>query len=331
MIKKLFEINKNFIKNHNFYLFYGANEGSKNEKINEIIIDVNKENLFNYTEDEILNNENSFLESILNKSLFEKKKVIIIKRVTGKILHILEKMIKKNVDDLIIINSGVLDKKSKLRNYFEKEKKLICVAFYQDDSNTLSKIANKFFSENKISLSQSNINLIMNKCNGDRGVLYNELNKIKFYTLNKKNITNEDLLKLTNLIENYSISELVDNCLAKNGKKTINILNENNLSNEDCILITRTFLNKSKKIYNLCSEFKKNKNIDLTISSAKPPIFWKDIEITKKQIYQWTPQNIKKLIYKISEIELLTKKNINNSVNLVTNFVIEQSTSKTNN
>ncbi len=171
MIKKLFEINKNFIKNHNFYLFYGANEGSKNEKINEIIIDVNKENLFNYTEDEILNNENSFLESILNRSLFEKKKVIIIKRVTGKILHILEKMIKKNVDDLIIINSGVLDKKSKLRNYFEKEKKLICVAFYQDDSNTLSKIANKFFSENKISLSQSNINLIMNKCNGDRGVL----------------------------------------------------------------------------------------------------------------------------------------------------------------
>jgi DNA polymerase-3 subunit delta len=108
-------------------------------------------------------------------------------------------------------------------------------------------------------------------------------------------------------------------------------LNENNFNNEDCILITRTFLNKSKKILKLSNEFKINKNIDLTISSARPPIFWKDKEITKQQIYKWTPQSIKKMIFKLSEIELLIKKNINNSINLITDFILDQSTSDTSN
>ena len=161
--------------------------------------------------------------------------------------------------------------------------------------------------------------------------MLNELDKIKYFTLGNKKIKTEDILKLINLAEDHSISELIDNCLAKNNKKTINILNENNLSNEDCILITRIFLNKSKKIYNLCSEFKKNKNIELTISTAKPPIFWKDKEITKKQIYEWTPEDIKKLIFKLNEIELQIKKNIDNSINVITDFIINQSVSKTNN
>ena len=127
------------------------------------------------------------------------------------------------------------------------------------------------------------------------------------------------------------IRDSIDNCLAKNKKKIINILNENNFSNEDCIIITRAFLLKSKKILKLSNEFQLNKNIELTISSAKPPIFWKDKEITKQQIYKWTPENIKKLIYRLNEIELLVKKNLNNSINLITDFILNQSSSNTNN
>lgn len=331
MIKKIFEINKSILQNYNFYLFYGINEGSKNEKIGELLKDTNKNNIFTYEENQILNDVNSFLESVLNKSLFEEKKIIIVKRATNKILDIIKVLVEKNSDNLIVINSGVLDKKSKLRNYFEKEKKLITVAFYEDTVDVLSNIAKKFLKENNITLSQSDINLIINKCIGDRGILLNELDKIKYYLLRNKKIKTEDILKLINLAEDHSISELIDNCLAKNNKKTINILNENNLSSEDCIMIMRVFLNKSKKIYNLCSEFKRNNNIELTISSARPPIFWKDKEIVKKQINQWTPENIKKLIFKINEIELQIKKNIGNSVNLISDFIIDQSISKTNN
>ena len=331
MIKKIFEINKSILQNYNFYLFYGVNEGSKNEKIDELLKDFNRDNIFNYEENQILNNENSFLESVLNKSLFEERNIIIIKRVTNKILDIIKRIIEKNSDNLIVINSGVLDKKSKLRNYFEKEKKLITAAFYEDTFDLLSNMAKKFLKQNNISLSQSDVNIVINKCAGDRKNLLNELDKIKYFTLRNKQIKTDEILKLINLAEDHSISELIDNCLAKNNKKTINILNENNLSNEDCILITRIFLNKSKKIYNLCSEFKKNRNIELTISSAKPPIFWKDKEITKKQIYEWTPENIKNLIFKLNEIELQIKKNIGNSINLITDFIINQSVSKTNN
>ena len=141
----------------------------------------------------------------------------------------------------------------------------------------------------------------------------------------------EEIIKLINLSENHSISDLVDNCLAKNGKKTINILNENNFSNEDCVLILRALLSKSKKILNLSEEFKKNNNIELTISSAKPAIFWKDKDIVKQQIFRWNPDNIKKLIYELLEIEYVIKKNLNNAVNLVTDFILGLISRKTNN
>ena len=330
MIIKSFEINKINFNQNKLVLFYGKNEGFKNEAINNLIKD--KDEITKYEEKEVLENINDFIESILSKSLFESEKIIIIKRVTDKILKIIDEIDAKNIEDIkIILNADNLEKKSKLRSLFEMDKKYICVPFYPDTDQTLSKLTYDFLKKKNISISPSNINLIVSKCNGDREILLNELNKIEYFSKNGKKITAENIAKLTNLIENYGISELIDNCLAKNKKKIVNILNENNFNNEDCILITRTFLNKAKKILKLSSEFQNNKNIDLTISSAKPPIFWKDKEITKQQIYKWTPENIKQLIYKLSEIELLIKKNINNSINLITDFILYQASSNTNN
>ena len=328
MIKKNYELS-NLKQNYNYFLFYGKNEGLKNETI--INLNSKKKEILNYDEKEILENQNSFIEKILSKSLFDEDKIIIIKRATDKIVKLVDELNTKNIEEtVIIIISDNLDKKSKLRSLFEKEKNFICVAFYPDTNQTLSKITHNFLNEKKILISQANINLIINKCNGDREALLNELNKIEYFSKNGKKITTENIEKLTNLSENHNISELIDNCLVKNKKKIINILNENNFNNEDCILITRSFLNKSKKILKLSNEFENNKNMDLTISSARPPIFWKDKEITKQQIYKWSPKNIKKLIYKLADVELLIKKNMHNSINLITDFILEQS-SETNN
>ena len=328
MIIKSFEINKINLDLNNLFLFYGKNEGFKNEITKNIL--KNKSKILNYEEKEILENEDNFVENLLTKSLFDDEKIIIIKRATDKMLKILDKITEKNIEDFkIVLNAGVLEKKSKLRSLFEKDKTLVCVPFYPDDDKTLSKLAYSFLKDKKISISPSNINLIVNKCSGDREILINELQKIEYFSKNGKKINNEIISKLVNLNENHSISELIDNCLTKNKKKTMGILNENNFSNEDCIMIARSFIIKAKKLLVLSTTFEINKNIDLTISSAKPTIFWKDKEITKQQIYKWKSKNIKQLIYSLSEVELQIKKNINNSVNLITDFILLQSSSKT--
>ena len=330
MIVKYFEIHKINFKDKKIILFYGKNNGLKNEITNKLV--GNKNEVFNYDEKEVLENDYNFIERLATESLFEEEKIIIIKRATDKILKIIEAISSKNLGELIIIiNSDNLEKKSKLRSLFEKDKKLVCVPFYPDNEQTLSKLAYNFLRDNKISISPSNINLIVNKSSGDRETLINELQKIKYFTKNGKRIDSENISKLVNLNENHSISELVDNCLAKNKKKIISILNENNFNNEDCIMITRSFLIKAKKLLHLSKKFETNKNIDLTISSAKPPIFWKEKEITKQQIQKWTPKNIKNLIYTLSETELQIKKNINNSINLITDFILNQSSTETNN
>ena len=330
MIIKSFELNKINLDKKRLILLYGVNEGLKKQAINNLI--KGKNNIYSYEENDVLNNDKKFLENLFSKSLFEKEKILIIKRASDKILKIIQEIYEREIEDvIIIINSKNLDKKSKIRTFFEKQKELVCVPFYADNEQTLSQLALNFFKEKKITISQSNINQIVNKCNGDRENLYNELSKIDNYSKNGKKLNSENIMKLTNLSENHSISELVDNCLAKNNKKLIYILNENNLTNDDCVVIIRTFLNKSKKILNLLHEYEFNKDINLTISSYKPPIFWKDKEIIKQQMQKWNSKNLKNLIYKMSEIELLIKKNINNSLNLTTNFLLENSSSITNN
>ena len=330
MIIKFFEIKKNNLTHTNLILLYGKNEGLKNQVINNLI-DFN-DKVLTYEEKEIINNQNEFLEKIMNKSLFEPKKIIIIKRVSDKIVNIVKEINDKNLEDTtIILNAENLEKKSKLRILFEKDNQFICAPFYPDNEQTLSKLAYEFLKGKNISISPSNINSVIKKCNGDRENLFNDLRKIENYCKNGKKINSEIISKLLSLYEDYSISELVDNCLAKNKTRTLNILNENNFSNEDCILLTRTFLNKSKRILILSQNYHDNKSIDLTISSAKPPIFWKDKEIIKQQIFKWTPEKIKLLNYRINELELLIKKNATNPINLITNFILEQSLTITSN
>ena len=178
-------------------------------------------------------------------------------------------------------------------------------------------------------LSNESINLIVNRANGERINLNNELEKIESYVTNKKQISVEEIYSLTNLSENYSINELVDNCLAKNKQKTIYILNENNFSFEDTIIIIRTFLIKSKRLLKLSENFKDNKNLDKTILNFKPPIFWKDKDLVKQQIKNWSLNKTYELIDEINKIELDIKKNSSNSINILLDFILN--TSKTNN
>ncbi len=322
MIIKSFELSKIDLKKNKLILFYGKNNGFKKSATDDL--KKKFKNILIYDEKEILENKDNFFDNIFTKSLFETNKFIIIKRGSDKITNIINQIIDKDLDDInILINAENLEKRSKLRTLFEKNKDCICAPFYSDNDQTLSKLAHNFLKEKNILLSPANLNLIINKCNGDRENLINELNKIEYFQMNGKKITSENIAKLINLNENHNLSELINNCLLKNKKRTIYLLNENNFANEESVLIVRTFLNKCKRILELANNYKKNKSIDLTIASAKPPIFWKEIEITKQQIYKLPPKKIKQLITELSELELNIKKNINNSIYLVTDYILE--------
>ena len=233
MIIKSFELNKINL-NYKFFLFYGENQGFKNQIIKEKFKTKYSNSCHLYDESEVLGDKDNFFNNILSKSFFEKEKLIIINRATDKIKDLIEEIIDKKITDLtIILNSNSLEKKSKIRNLFEKGKEIICVPFYEDNNQTLSTMVNAFFKEKKIPISRELINLITNRSRGDRQNLNNELNKIESYIEGKSNVSSRDIMRLTNLAENYDVSELIDSCLSKNKNKTIRILNENNYSLED--------------------------------------------------------------------------------------------------
>lgn len=323
MIIKLSEFNDTLVEKNFFFLFYGKNEYEKKRLVERIFFLKKEYALHNYFEEEILQNHEFFFESFMSKSLFDEKKILKINQSTDKIFNFISELIEKKIEDvMVILNAGTLEKTSKLRKMFEKNKDLIIIPTYSDNQKSLALYANNFFKENNILISQNNINLILNKCNGDKAALKNELNKIKLYG-HKNKINTEIILKLTNLTENYNISELVDNYLAKYYKKTQYILNENIFTDEDSILIIRILLNKLKKNLKLSESFQQNKDLDKTILSAKPPIFWKDKEITKQQILKWSPKEIKKTIFNLNKIELYVKKGLGSSISLVSSFILE--------
>ena len=328
MIIKSYEINKKKIDNFKFFLFYGENQGYKEESIKLI---VKKDEVVSYYyENEIFNNLDQFTETLITKSFFENKKLIVVKKATDKILTLIETLFKKELEDVkIILVADELTKKSKLRNYFEKDKNLLCSAFYADNYQSLIFIVNDFLRNNKIEISREIINLIIERSQGSRLHLKNELEKIRNYSLNKKTINLNDVKTLSNLNDNYQVSELVDNCLAKNKIKLTKILNENNLSNDEVIKIIRVFLSKTKRLY----EIKKNTNdvnIDSAINNFKPPIFWKDKDLVKKQINNWTLKSIKLLLIETNKTEYLIKKNFSNSLKILLDFIYKQTNSISN-
>tara|TARA_B100001027_G_scaffold11372_1_gene6976 strand:+ start:4236 stop:5231 length:996 start_codon:yes stop_codon:yes gene_type:complete len=321
MIIKSFDLKKISNKN-NIILIYGENYGLKNE-INTKIKNQFSGQEINYEENDVLKRLDEFRNLIKNRSLFDGKKIITIKRCTEKIYQIIFEIVDYKMEDLIIIDCGTLDKRSKLRNFFEKSKKAVIIPTYKDDYQSLINISRDFFSQNKISISQETLSLLVSRCNGDRGYLKLELEKISNYITEKKNISLEEIYKLTNLYENYSATELVDSSLLKNVKKTCSILNESNYSQDDTFLIIRILLQKSKRILSLINEIDTGKNIDDALQEHRPPIFWKDKPIVKQQIKMWNYDKIKDLISKINSLEILIKKNNSLSIILLKNFIYE--------
>ena len=331
MIIKHFEISKINLKKYDYFLFYGDNEGLKEEVIKNLF-EINYPNkIHKYEEKEILDNKNGFFENVLTKSFFDNEKLIIINRATDKIRVTVEELMEKNPTDILfVLNSKNLEKKSTLRKLFEKEKTVICVPFYEDNNQTLNSIISQFFRNKKIPISQQLINVLIERSRGDRKNLNNELAKIEGFSLNKKNISLQEIIKLTNLADNYSASELIDHSLAKNTRKTATILNENNFSNEDNILIIRTLLTKLKRLLKIYELVDEKHNIDQAVSSFKPPVFWKDKPLITQQMRSWGKDKLENLIYESNKIELLIKKNSSMGKNILSDFIINNS-KKTNN
>tara|TARA_Y100001958_G_C21213059_1_gene538639 strand:+ start:507 stop:1493 length:987 start_codon:yes stop_codon:yes gene_type:complete len=328
MIVKSFELNQKKIDHIKNYLFYGNNQGLIEHTIKKQFQKFNKNNIQRYEESEIIKNSENIIENLSNKSFFEEEKFIKITRTTDKLYKFIEEVLKKDIQDVtILLISENLEKKSKIRNLFEKSKNAVCVPFYEDNLKTLSLLASNFFKEKNLSLSQQNINLLIERSRGDRINLLNELNKIENYLINKKQIKLEEIFKLTNLSENYNLAELVDYTLAKNQKKLLNILNENNFAGEDSIIILRIFIKKLKRLLKIHLENLEEKNIERTISNFKPTIFWKEKDILKNQLKILNMEKVKDLLKEVNKVELLTKKYPANSINLVTNFVLEQANS----
>jgi DNA polymerase-3 subunit delta len=324
MLIKSSELKSFKIQNINYYLFYGPNSGLIEETISKIFKPIFPKNILNYDETEILNNINGFREMVFNKSFFDDEKFIIINRASNKILTTIQELVESKITDLkVIIKAEALEKKSKLRSYFEKNKSTVITAFYEDNYQSLLLIISKIFRDKKIDVSNEVINLIIERSRGNRVNINNELEKILTYTKDQNKISLDDVLKLTNLTENYSIWELVDQNLSKNSKKTINILNENNLNTEENILILRTFLSKLKRLKKLKIDLEKNKNIEQVLSSARPPIFWKEKEIIKQQLKVKSLSDIKFLIKKVNYLELIIKKNLQASDKILNNFILE--------
>ena len=326
MIIKSFNLNDIKKSKSNCFLLYGENDGHKEEAISNYFLKDFKGEVVRYDENQILENKNLFLETCFNESLFESNKIILVSRVTSKMYEIVKELTNKKIyNKKIIFISQLLEKRSKIRQLFETEEELACVAFYQDNISSLYKIAYNFFKTNNISISSENINLILEKCSGDRKNLQNEMNKILNFSFKKNKITKEEILKLVSSQERENYFELIDLCLAMNHFKVINIINNNSFNKNDAIILIRSFLSRLKRLVELKKIQNKKGNIKEAIDFFKPSIFWKDKEIVQKQMEFWTLERIYILIEDLNTLELKFKRNYELSNNLIFDLIINTS------
>ena len=323
MIQK--SINLDHVIKYNYFLIYGENDGLKDEVIQLNFAKKYKENTYKKSEKEVLANTESFFSNIFTKSFFENEKLILITDVSDKIYGLISEIIEKNPSDIkIVLVGGLLEKKSKLRKIFEKEKNLICTPCYKDNLLSISNLIRNFFYQKKINVSQEITDLLINRTNGNRKNLKNELNKIDIYLNGKSKINILDIQNLVKPSENFDLNELINACLLFNKKKTLSILNENVFNQEDNIRMIKIFLNKLKRLKNLIIQNKEFNNFEITINNFKPPIFWKDKDILNKQLKIYSLKKVNEIIKSLNEIELTMKKRPQITNQIINNFIIDK-------
>lgn len=322
MIIKNIELDKKrLITDINFFLLYGTNSELIKEKIKKNFIPLFSNNTYKYTESEVISNSKQFQEELSNKSFFENEKLIIINHVSEKILEIIKRIIEAKIPQIkIILISNLLEKKSKLRNYFEKNTDTIISAFYDDDYKVLNFYAQEILKKEGIFLSSEDLNFLINKSK-NRVNLKSELEKIILYYKGKSKISSINISKLISNSEDIQISELIDECLLKNKKKLLNIINENNNFQDNQILIIKSFLIKLKRLKKLKQNINYNENIETIISSYKPPIFWKEKPVIKEQLKIYSLKRIKDMLVKLNNLELIIKKNSQVSNHVINDFI----------
>ena len=330
MIIKSYEVQKNRsnLSKYNFFLLYGENFGLKKDikDLIKIAIKQKKDSLemLSVYETEIFDNEENFYNSIYSGSLFSNKKIITIFDATDKIMKKIDSVYDTYTENVfLVIVSGVLEKKSKLRSFFETSKKTICIPCYLDSQKDLEIIAQSEFRKNNISLSSEAINLLIEKSNSDRGNLKNEIEKIKAYLLNKENIGLGEIKSLINFSGDYKSDILVNECLCGNISQYKKIISELYINTVNQILLLRILSNKVQRLLNIKKQENKSNNIEHLINISKPAIFWKEKPMIKKQLSIWNLNDLKKIINQINNTEYLCKKNSQVSKAIFFNFFLK--------
>ena len=326
MLIKSYEILKKDLNFLNSFLIYGENTGLKQDIVKSVIELKEKKNIkykqFKFEEEEIIKNQNDFFNLIFSGSLFDKKKVIFVNRTTDRLFNLISEISKKDIKDILIFfEADQLEKKSKIRNLFEKDKNLVCIACYQDNNFDLIKIINDEIKQTKIKLSTESINLLIERASGDRNNLRNEINKLKSFALNKQMISYDQVKELTNMVGNYQNDYIVNICLNGDKKKLNKILRENNFSFEDFLILLKIFSKKIHRLLKIKIFNRLEKNLDQIFNQIRPPIFWKEKEDVKKQIRLWNEKKLNLIIKKINEIELNCKKNHELATNITLDFL----------
>ena len=326
MLIKSYEVSKKNLNFINFFLIYGENIGLKQDVVKSVLeLKENKNEKykqFEFEEEEIIKNQNNFFNLIFSGSLFDKKKTIFINRTTDKLFNLIREISKRNVEDILIFfKADQLEKKSKIRNLFEKDKNLICVACYKDNNIDLIKVINDEIKQTKIKLSAESINLLAERASGDRNNIRNEIDKLKSFGLNKQVISYDQVKELTNMAGNYQNDYIVNICLNGDKKRLNKTLRENNFHLEDFFILLKTFSKKIHRLLKIKILNRSEKNIDQIFNQIRPPIFWKEKEDVKKQVELWNEKKLNLIIKKINEIELNCKKNHELSTNITLDFL----------
>jgi len=326
MLIKSYEILKKDLNFLNSFLIYGENTGLKQDIVKSVIELKEKKDIkykqFKFEEEEIIKNQNDFFNLIFSGSLFDKKKVIFVNRTTDRLFNLISEISKKDIKDILIFfEADQLEKKSKIRNLFEKDKNLVCIACYQDNNFDLIKIINDEIKQTKIKLSTESINLLIERASGDRNNLRNEVNKLKSFALNKQMVSYDQVKELTNMVGNYQNDYIVNICLNGDKKKLNKILRENNFSFEDFLILLKIFSKKIHRLLKIKIFNRLEKNLDQIFNQIRPPIFWKEKEDVKKQVRLWNEKKLNLIIKKINEIELNCKKNHELATNITLDFL----------
>ncbi|MGY8985081.1 MAG: DNA polymerase III subunit delta [Sphingomonadales bacterium] len=319
MVKaRAFEVKGHLTKLNDQYsgvLIYGPDEGLVRERAHRISKQVVEDlsdpfNVVRPSLSQVIEEPSILLDELLSLSMVGGRRLVRLDGAEDKAYQGLEQALsgipKDGEKNLLVVTAGNLKPSSKIRKLFEGLEIAVTIACYADSSKDVEELIIEVLGANNLKADPQAISFLLNNLGSDRLISRSELEKIVLYAGDRidRVIKLEDVITLIGDSATLTLNDIASATTGGDLKRLDQLLERAQSQGENAIAIIRALSRRLQQFHLVKGLIEAGQPIDSAIGKLRPPLFFKEKDIFRNQLFLWSSQKLGKALLLLSDAEL---------------------------